>query len=778
LITATPNEGKELVGMRYRRTYLDGTESSLILIPFEDDMGTMYVENDFIGVYTVYASFIDAELEDPIVLINQEVWYGSVTSGFTTYNNCAIVYVRIQLPTGADYSNMKLTLILTRNQVWAADKVKQYPINLTAGDFDASGYYTAGIAVRRRDLDDADGVTADGYIMNATFTYTDNAVNKSVSAPQGVEFACGKQSLTALESEIDVEDFDDGENVIVNLNDEIVSSGIHRAAIKWSSSDTSVASVDANGRVTVLKRGESVTITATVCGMSAQITLNVMGMNFNGDVLENIILDVGDTSSALTPNIINLNGYSLKSGTTYSYDIESTDIATVNNSTGSSVTVTGVASGMTYLTVSATLIKNKAEKELSVKVPVYIRDTSITTVSASPACIEAGDTSTLTVTSGNASVTRWTWSIILGAEYLSNSFSGQNTSSITVTGRATGTAVVAAVGYNSSDEAIAAATQEVYIVDYKLNAYETGLINSGYIPITQNGGIVSVGKYGASTPTDIQSVPFVSSATVSPNGNPNTDGIRWFDYGGWYGYKESYVMLEDITLGSTGVPLTSTVLPYEFNGILDGAGHKLTVHSKDIAGASGVSPAGAIFSTVKANAYSSAATIRNIKVAGTLTYSTNSTKNAGFVAGTLESTATFENVYVNVAINDGCTTEVHAYVSALARNSSATINNVIINMENSTAGMWYVNALPLGAANTPVASYKDNVSNLAIVGTSTGGYVGITDWARDNGTQVIDVDVSWETAGLIYKHPWGVASDTWTTNYTSVWNWNVIFNIA
>jgi len=465
-ITATPDTGYELVAMRYRKG-----EGSNTLIPFESNIGTLYIESGYKGVYTLSASFMPEDGEAPVVSINQEVWYGSVKSGGTTINNCAIVYVKVQLPlvggVPVAYDSMTLRLILTRNQVWAEGKTRTYNINLTASDFDDSGFYTAGIAVRRRDLDNTVGVTADGYIMNATLYYTLDEESGSVAAPQSVEFACGKQAMNFEGESVNgnivyLEEFGYGDATF-NASEILVTSGINHAAIKWNSSDTSIASVSASGVVTMHKQGAEVTITASAGENRATVLIKRMGMSFvdgSSETVETVVLGSGE-NVVLTPSIVNANGYELKAETTYGYSIEDGTVASISV-VGGKVTVAPEGAGITYLTVTATLVKGESEEVLTVKVSVYVVD-GATEITANKDSVKIGEKINLTVTA-SVPVSSWTWTIVAGTAYLEDDITVVNANAVSVTGRAVGTATITAVGRNAGGDVVAVATKNVTVM--------------------------------------------------------------------------------------------------------------------------------------------------------------------------------------------------------------------------------------------------------------------------------------------------------------------------
>ena len=434
----------------------------------------MYVESGFKGVYTVSASFTlaDSTISDPIVSINPEVWYGPVTlASGATYQNCAIVYVKLQLPIDSEgncvyYDNMSLKFTLTRNQVWDEGRKKEYTFTIKRSDFDASGYYYAGLAIRRKDLDNADGVTADGYIMNVKFLYNNdgNDVNEA-GAPRGVEFGLGKQSLTFSENEKNVIMFNDTPTTYV-ISDIMSTSGIHRESIKWTSSDTSVATVERVGNdvvVTVLKQGAEAIIKASAGDNNAKLLITSMGMSFNDGTkdIESVVLSNGGENITVSPTAINLGTYTVAGN--YSYSVEDETVATVEPSIdGTTVTVTPQGVGVTYITVTVALSESKT---LSVKLPVYVTDAGETNITANLTRVDIGSKVTFSVSTDTPSVIRWEWTVISGTEYLENGLTLRyNGTKAIATGKSVGTATVVAIGYNLSDEIVAVAVKDISVI--------------------------------------------------------------------------------------------------------------------------------------------------------------------------------------------------------------------------------------------------------------------------------------------------------------------------
>jgi len=304
--------------------------------------------------------------------------------------------------------------------------------------------------------------------MNAKLFYTVEMVDKNVSAPQEVEFACGKQSMyfegeNVNDNVIYIEEFGYGDATF-DASEILITSGINSAAIKWNSSDTSVASVNANGVVTMYKQGQEVTITASAGENRATVLIKRIGMSFTNtesETVESVVFDSDVGEVTLTPAIINADGYELKDGTTYNYAIDDGAVASVSVTTGI-VTITPTGSGATYLTVTATLVKDESEEVLTVRVPVYVVD-GVTEITANKESVKVGEKINLTVTA-SASVSSWTWTIVEGTAYLEDDITVVNVTEVSVTGRAAGVSTIVAVGRNAGGDVVAVATINVTVM--------------------------------------------------------------------------------------------------------------------------------------------------------------------------------------------------------------------------------------------------------------------------------------------------------------------------
>ncbi|MDD3382237.1 MAG: Ig-like domain-containing protein [Bacilli bacterium] len=172
------------------------------------------------------------------------------------------------------------------------------------------------------------------------------------------------------------------------------------SAVVWESSDTSIASVDINGRVTGLKAG-SVVITAT------SVTNSLVSATKTITVTDemSIILNPQTASITVGSNVI-INAFVVAaslSDKTVNWTSSNNTVATVDQ-TGK---VTGVAAG------SATVVaKLNADSSIQAQISITVTATlkPTITLSATSASLVAGTTKALTATVKNTANTAVTWS--------------------------------------------------------------------------------------------------------------------------------------------------------------------------------------------------------------------------------------------------------------------------------------------------------------------------------------------------------------------------------
>ena len=133
----------------------------------------------------------------------------------------------------------------------------------------------------------------------------------------------------------------------IKLTPTISPINAEHKAVTWTSSDTSVATVDSNGNVRGVKAGYTVTITATAIDRGTKS--GVFSIVVTQPVTE---IDISGSSSVLKGSTVTLSTViqpTNASNKTISWSSDNTFIATVNNGV-----VTGVSAGYTTIWASAT----------------------------------------------------------------------------------------------------------------------------------------------------------------------------------------------------------------------------------------------------------------------------------------------------------------------------------------------------------------------------------------------------------------------------------------
>ena len=211
--------------------------------------------------------------------------------------------------------------------------------------------------------------------------------------------------------------------------------------VNWSSSDTSIATVDANGRVTGVKVG-STTITATsVVSNTIKATHQVTVIDAMNITLNPTTLSIAaGASQTITATVV---AASLTDKSVV-WSSSNTSIATVD----ANGKVTGIAQG------SATIIaKLNANNSIQAQASVTVSQAATPSISISNSSLSlvAGTTKTLTATVSNASNTNVTWS--------SSNTSIATVNNGVVTGVASGAATITATAAaDSSVKATCAVT--------------------------------------------------------------------------------------------------------------------------------------------------------------------------------------------------------------------------------------------------------------------------------------------------------------------------------
>ncbi len=246
-------------------------------------------------------------------------------------------------------------------------------------------------------------------------------------------------------SQIDVEADSPG----VGLSAYVEPSDATNQEVKWSSSNTSIATVDSNGKVIGKKAGDAVITVETLDGgFKANCTVNVKPS------ANTPVTGVKITTSSPTVAIgktITLTAVVEPSGATnknVTWASNNTAIATVNSTTG---VVTGVKAGTAI--IMATTVDGNKTATCNVTVTGTVPVTGVT-VSPTSKTISVGDTFkiTPTVAPSNATNKAVTWSSDKPSVATVNSSSG------TVTGKSAGTAKITATTADGSKTAVCTVT--------------------------------------------------------------------------------------------------------------------------------------------------------------------------------------------------------------------------------------------------------------------------------------------------------------------------------
>ena len=137
-----------------------------------------------------------------------------------------------------------------------------------------------------------------------------------------------------------------------NLNASTTPTG---ATLTYSSSDTSIATVDSNGVITAVAKG---TATITITAQAFQDNTNHIYYNTTSKTVsvecayptQQIVITNSTPSEAINPNdTFDLNASTTPTGITLTYSSSDTSVATVN----SNGVITGVATGTTTITITA-----------------------------------------------------------------------------------------------------------------------------------------------------------------------------------------------------------------------------------------------------------------------------------------------------------------------------------------------------------------------------------------------------------------------------------------
>ena len=253
-------------------------------------------------------------------------------------------------------------------------------------------------------------VPAISFERGLTFTVTDsegNSFTKSSSKPRTIERS-GKTGFNPIEVVFSVAvisislgaetaTLQVGENITLTAT--VLPENATDKSVTWTSSDETVATVDANGKVTALKAGAA-TITAAAGEKAAECAVTVVPVAVTGVSLnkEELALEPGETST-LTATVLPENA----ANKSVIWTSDNTSVATVDG-TG---TVTAKSVGTATITVT-TVDGNK-----TATCAVTVNSISITSISLNNTTLSLtkGGTATLvaTITPSNATYQTVTW---------------------------------------------------------------------------------------------------------------------------------------------------------------------------------------------------------------------------------------------------------------------------------------------------------------------------------------------------------------------------------
>ena len=246
-----------------------------------------------------------------------------------------------------------------------------------------------------------EGINFDGYI---SFFVDANVANLSVTGNTLAKLSFNNVSLPSMKK-IDAESITLNESSVAikvgetaQLSATVKPNSTTIKTVTWTSSDVSVATVDANGLITAIKEGSAVITATTENGLTA--TCNVLvPVEVTGVTIDKESVEIGVGRSTVVTAIVNPDNATDKSVTWSSSD---ENIATVD----ADGKIVGVSAGQTTITVTTA-----NGKTATVTVNVVIPVTSVT-LSETEKTVEVGEEFTLiaTVNPEDAGNKQVTWS--------------------------------------------------------------------------------------------------------------------------------------------------------------------------------------------------------------------------------------------------------------------------------------------------------------------------------------------------------------------------------
>lgn len=158
-----------------------------------------------------------------------------------------------------------------------------------------------------------------------------------------------------------------------NLSYTVNPSNTDKSKLAWSSSDSSVVSVDQNGKITAKKLGKAIISIKSVNGKSDEVPVEVLAKAIP---VEDIVLSVDkvtvekDKSVTISPTVLPSDA----TDKSLTYSLKNTKIASVKvNGAGETAVITGLKEGSTDLTITS----SNVEKKITVKVIDLTNDNGI-----------------------------------------------------------------------------------------------------------------------------------------------------------------------------------------------------------------------------------------------------------------------------------------------------------------------------------------------------------------------------------------------------------------
>ena len=373
-------------------------------------------------------------------------------------------------------------------------------IKMLATDISAEGCMTNWVS----------GVASTGtFVKNFDATWDEVGVN---GVPEGwtVETAFTRDQVHVTGASLDKNTLAMTPGGTATLTATVSPTDADIKDVTWKSSNTSVATVDVNGKVTAVAAGTAMITVTTADGSKTAtcevtVTVPVTGVSLNKTTLA---LNVGG-SETLTATIAPTNA----TNTTVTWKSSNTSVATVSNGK-----VTAVAAGSATITVTTADGSKTATCAVTVTVPVTGVSLNKTTLALN---VGGSETLTATIAPTNATNTAVTWS-------------SSNTSVVTVSG-----GKITAVGAGT-------ATITVTTSDGSYTAKCTVTVGVPVTGVSLNKTTLSLSKGSTETLT----------ATIAPTNATNT-AVTWKSSNTSVATVDSDGKVTAVTAGTATITVTT-----------------------------------------------------------------------------------------------------------------------------------------------------------------------------------------------------------------------------